>query len=86
MNATQVFEPEFDKNFFRLPPNIQENIQSKIDHLGRNLSSFPHFRMKGHPAFRVRIGDYRVIYEVDIQNNILYLVTVGNRKSIYRNF
>lgn len=84
MSATQVFEPEFDRHFFRLPVKIQQDLQSKIDHLGRNLSSFPHFRMTGSRWFRVRVGDYRIIYGINIEKNTLHLLTVGNRKEVYR--
>jgi len=82
--ATQVCAHKFDQRFCALPKDIQERIQSRIDDLGRNLLSFSHQRLQGIEAFRLRVGDFRVIYEFDVERNELYLITVGNRREIYK--
>jgi mRNA interferase RelE/StbE len=82
--AEQVYAREFDSVFGKLPPRIREQIESKITEIGARLDQFPHHRLKGRPEFRLRVGDYRVIYEFDLQKNILYLIAVGNRREIYR--
>ena len=82
--ATQICSQRFDHRFFSLPLDIQRRIQARIDELGRNLRSFSHHRMQGVAAFRLRVGDYRVIYDFNIQKNELFLVSVGNRREIYR--
>ena len=35
--------------------------------------------------YHVRIGDYRVIYEIDEKNKQIIILAVGHRKDIYRN-
>lgn len=35
--------------------------------------------------FRVRVGDYRVIYQIENQQLIIVVVAVGHRKDVYRN-
>jgi mRNA interferase RelE/StbE len=82
--AQQVYYPAFDREFFRLPPEIQGCIQERIDTLGLALGTFPHYRMTGSEDFRLRVGDYRVIYYFDLEKNILYLWNLGHRRSIYR--
>ena len=82
--AQQVFSREFDEIFFALPPRIRTHIESKIDELGSRLDQFPHHRMKASRDFRLRVGDYRVIYQFDAQQNIVFLVTLGHRREIYR--
>lgn len=52
--------------------------------LGRRLDSFPHWRLQGRPEFRLRVGDYRVIYQFDVRRNELFLVTLGHRRDVYR--
>ena len=59
-------------------------IESKIHQLGSRLADYPHKRLKGRTEYRLRVGDFRVIYEFDRERNILYLITVGNRSEIYR--
>jgi mRNA-degrading endonuclease RelE of RelBE toxin-antitoxin system len=63
--ATQIASREFDRDFLKLPLAIQANIQRKIDALGLRLDSFPHYRMTDSDKFRLRVGDYRVIYRFD---------------------
>jgi mRNA interferase RelE/StbE len=40
--------------------------------------------MKGRAEFRLRVGDYRVIYDFDTEKNEIYLITLGNRREVYR--
>lgn len=82
--AQQVFSREFDRILFALPLRIRAQIESKIDEIGSRLARFPHHRLKGSHDFRLRVGDYRVIYQFDSQQNIIFLVTLGNRREVYR--
>lgn len=82
--ATQVYSPQFDRRFFSLPPGTQQQIQRRIDELGTQLRGFSHHRMQGVDAFRLRVGDFRIIYQFNVEKNELYLITVGNRREIYK--
>lgn len=82
--ATQVASREFDEVYFRLPTAIQLQVQRKIDDIGFRLAAFPHFRMAGSDKYRLRVGDYRVIYRFDIARGEIYLVAIGHRREIYR--
>jgi mRNA interferase RelE/StbE len=82
--ATEIYSREFDTIFFRLPAHLQERIEAKLRELGRRLGSFPHQRLQGRSEFRLRIGDYRIIYEFDVGRNELSLVTLGHRRDVYR--
>ena len=82
--ATEVYAREFDSILFKLPPHVREAIESKINQLGSRLADYPHHRLKGRTEYRLRVGDFRVIYEFDRERNILYLITVGNHREIYR--
>jgi mRNA interferase RelE/StbE len=83
--AQEIYSAEFDRIFFKLPQQVRERLEAKIAELGTKLNSFPHHRLKGSSDCRLRVGDYRVIYSFDLQENVLYLVTLGNRREIYRN-
>ncbi|MBI3417642.1 MAG: type II toxin-antitoxin system RelE/ParE family toxin [Verrucomicrobia bacterium] len=62
----------------------QARIEARIDDLGLRLGAFPHHRLKGSNRYRVRAGDYRVIYTFDVQQNVIHLLAVGHRREIYR--
>ena len=82
--ATQIASGKFDAKFFALPAGIQERIQSKIDAMGERLKSFPHYRMEGADTYRLRVGDYRIIYQFESDRNELFLIALGHRSEIYR--
>jgi mRNA-degrading endonuclease RelE of RelBE toxin-antitoxin system len=82
--ATEIFSAEFDAALARLPKNIATTLLGKIDDMGRRLDSFPHYRKTGRNEFRLRVGDYRVIYGFNVAKNELYLITLGNRRDVYR--
>jgi mRNA-degrading endonuclease RelE of RelBE toxin-antitoxin system len=82
--ATQVASRKFDEKFFALPAGGQRRLQARLDSLGLRLPHYPHFRMQGCDTFRLRVGDYRIIYQFDIQRNELYLITLGHRRDIYK--
>jgi mRNA-degrading endonuclease RelE of RelBE toxin-antitoxin system len=60
--ATQIATRQFDADFFRLPPGVRECVQRKIDQMGERLATFQHFRMTNSDKYRLRAGDYRIIY------------------------
>jgi mRNA-degrading endonuclease RelE of RelBE toxin-antitoxin system len=60
--ALQIWSPTFSKAFDSLPSSVRELVQRKVDEMGERLSSFPHKRLEGRPEFKLRVGDYRVLY------------------------
>ena len=82
--ATKICSHRFDHRFLAFPANLQARIQREIDELGMNLRGFHHHRMQGVDAFRLRVGDYRVIYEFNVERNELHLITIGYRREIYK--
>jgi mRNA-degrading endonuclease RelE of RelBE toxin-antitoxin system len=82
--ATQIFSRRFDARFFALPADAQIRLQAGIDRMSRRLAAFPHFRMQGAETFRLRVGDYRVIYQFNLAQNEVYLLALGHRRDIYK--
>ena len=82
--ALQIYYTRFDAAFFRLPPNVRARIESQIDEMGLRLAAFPHHRLTGSNRYRLRVGDYRIIYAFDVGENVIHLLAVGHRREIYR--
>ena len=82
--ATRVYSPDFDSDFSELPERIQRSIERKLDEMGLRLAEYPHYRLTGTPECRFRAGDYRVIYEFDAAENVIYVLAVGRRDKIYK--
>ena len=82
--ATQVYYASFDAVFLKLPPALRARVEEKIDEIGSRLASFPHHRLKGSNRFRARVGDYRIIYAFDLEQNKIHLLAIGHLREIYR--
>ena len=52
--------------------------------MGMRLETYPHYRMKGGDRYRLRVGDYRIIYRFSLEKREIYLLAVGHRREIYR--
>ena len=82
--ALQIWSPTFTRAFDSLSPNARAAIQKKVDEMGERLATVPHQRLQGRPEFKLRVGDFRVLYEFDATQGKIYLHYVGNRREIYK--
>jgi mRNA interferase RelE/StbE len=65
----------------KLEPSIARRILKKVEELSENPFSKDIKRLKGSDDFRLRIGDYRVIFS--IEQGVIQVLKVGHRKNIY---
>ncbi|MHC5539092.1 type II toxin-antitoxin system RelE family toxin [Singulisphaera rosea] len=89
MSAGLPFRIEFAKPAIKyleaLPNEIRQRIFTKIELLAANPHPQGSERITGVAGhFRVRIGDYRVIYEVMDTQLIIKVVKIGHRRDVYR--
>jgi mRNA interferase RelE/StbE len=82
--ALQIWSPTFTRTFDALPADVREAVQGKVDEMGTRLGRFAHRRLTGRPEFKLRVGDYRVLYEFDLALGRIYLHYVGHRREIYK--
>ena len=82
--ALQIWSPTYSRAFDRLPLSLRAEVQRKVDEMGTRLETFPHQRLQGRPEFKLRVGDYRVLYEFDTKLGRIFLHYVGNRREIYK--
>ena len=82
--ALQVWSQTFCRHYDRLPGAVQAAIQQRVDEMGQRLESYPHYRLTGRGECRLRVGDYRVLYEFDVGQGRVLLLYVGHRRDIYK--
>lgn len=79
------FKGSAAKALKRIPKRDQIRVRDKIDSLSENLPDRMTTKMKGdNPFHRVRVGDYRIIYEIQDEILLILLLKIGHRKDIYR--
>ena len=85
MNRYKVlYSKEAVRAFKKTDGSISRRIKDCCD----SLISDPEVkgkRLSGHNLWSLRIGDYRIIYEIDFSNKVVYIITFGHRKKIYFN-
>ena len=82
--ALQIWSPTFSRAFDALPASIGAVVERKVDEMGTRLETFPHRRLQNRTEFKLRVGDYRVLYEFDLKLGRIYLHYVGHRREIYK--
>ena len=68
----------------RTVQEIQRRIEARVDRLGLMLDRFSHTHLTGMDCYRLRVGDYRVVYDFDRPKGVLCLLAVGHRREVYR--
>ncbi len=75
------------KDFRRLPKNVGNAVLEKIEGLKSNPFPPRHRKIVGAEyLYRVRMGDYRIIYEVDTKKEIINVIYIRHRKDVYELF
>ena len=81
----QVILPKsVQKELDRLPDDIARRILARLARMEGNPRPADTKKLKGRDAWRVRVGDYRVIYEIHDRVLQILVITVGHRREIYR--
>jgi mRNA interferase RelE/StbE len=63
---------------------MQRRIVEKIEALADDPRPAGSVKLTGHGAYRIRVGDYRVIYAVADDQLVVLVVEVGHRREVYR--
>ena len=70
----------------KTPKTDRKRIVDKIDNLAKSLPNPDTTKIKGNnPFHKVRVGDYRIVYEIQDNVLLILIVKIGHRKNIYRN-
>jgi mRNA interferase RelE/StbE len=75
----------FDKALARLPANWQKRIVAKIKEVAANPYAPNNnlTKLQGRDAYRLRVGDWRVLYELHDDRLVMLVLDVGARGGIY---
>ena len=80
-----VTTKSFDKALARLPLNWQKRIVAKVKEVAidpyapnNNLT-----KLQGRDGYRLRVGDWRVIYELQDERLVMLVLDMGPRGDVY---
>ena len=75
---------EAEKDLKRLDKTVAKRIVTKLQWLAANAETYSHTALTGQWTgfFRLRVGDYRVIYALDHEGRLIVVVVIGHRSEI----
>lgn len=78
-----VYSPTALKELEKLERTIQERIFIALERLRIRPESCDIKRLVGMPGYRFRVGDYRVIFDMDNNKLQILVLKIGHRKNVY---
>ena len=79
------FAPSTARDFRKLTREVQHRLARAIDELGANPRPRGAKKLQGEDdIWRIRAGDYRIIYEIQERRLVVMVVRVAHRREAYR--
>jgi mRNA interferase RelE/StbE len=72
------------KDLSRIASLFRDRIIQAIRELENNPRPTGAKKLTGRKAWRIRVNDYRVIYEIYDDKLIVLVITIGHRREVYR--
>ncbi len=72
------------KDLAALPAKDRKRIARKLQRLASEPRPAGTEKLSGHEKYRLRQGDYRMLYSVDDDERAVVIVKIGHRRDVYR--
>ena len=72
------------KEMARLHPTVRERVMDVFRALPDDPCPENSKQLQGHAIFAIRVGDYRILYEVDEDVRLIVILRVRHRREVYR--
>ncbi|MFH2124041.1 MAG: type II toxin-antitoxin system RelE/ParE family toxin [Pseudomonadota bacterium] len=80
-----TFSKNADKVLRRMPRNTALIIGKKIKELAENPYTMANIKkLTNHPGFRLRVGDWRVLYTLHEHELLIHIVNINTRGEVYK--
>jgi len=78
-----VIEKQAQKQLAKISPPDYTKVVTALKELASNPRPHGYKKLKGRPGYRVRVGDYRIIYLIEDNILTVFVLTIGNRRDVY---
>lgn len=78
------FRKSVRKDFDKIPPKDIKRILSRIKSLSNDPRSAESEKLSGKEQYRIRQGNYRIIYSIQDNELTIWVVKIGHRRKVYR--
>ena len=86
MAFTVDLKPAAVRDLRKLPETVRRRIAVRIDAFATDPTPAGVEPFKGEPdCFRLRVGEYRILYQVERKAHAVLIARIGHRREVYRN-
>jgi mRNA interferase RelE/StbE len=78
-----LFKESVLKDLKKIPKNDLKKILSRIEKLGDDPRSMGCEKLTGEELYRIRQGNYRIVYSIQDNELTVWIIKVGHRKDVY---
>jgi len=79
-----IYSPVAIKQLEKLENTIKERILNSLERLRIRPDSCDIKRLVGMEGYRFRVGDYRIIFDMERDKLLILILQIGHRKNIYK--
>ena len=81
-----LFAKSADKALRRMPRDNARRIRERLDRIAEDpYAKHPSVtKLQNRPGYRLRVGDWRVICEIEGQELVILVLRIGSREEVYR--
>ena len=76
------FSKTAEKQFYKLERDVQARILSSLERIKVRPQHYIE-RLVGSKYYKLRVGDYRVILDIQEPKLIIFVIEVGHRRDVY---
>ncbi len=80
MRYTVRLQSSANRALGKLSRELQGRILAKLDQLAENPYLPGYEKLRGEPGYRVRVGDYRIVYDTLHQEVTILVIRIGHRR------
>ncbi len=78
-----IFVTRVEKSLATFPEEVQRRLLERLEKLSRNPFPPGVKKLKDRDGYRVRVGNYRIIYDVDTKGYVIVVTVIAHRKDAY---
>jgi len=84
MTYQVIIQRPAEKELDALEKSVHKRIVTRLLALEENPRPAGVKKLQGQESYRLRVGDYRILYTIDDKSKKVFIVAVGHRREVYR--
>ena len=81
-----IYSKQSQRTLLKLPRNLAKRIRARLDYIALDpyVQDNNVIKLQDRPGYRLRVGDWRIIYEIHDGELLILALKIAPRGSVYR--